>query len=699
MLAIIAAALVMAVALLFGRRQLGWNGVRGTAEDNAILPRLPAAQTQLSESKIAFTDFAGAEACEPCHAEQYEVWKKSTHGNAGGEPGQAKVIAKFNGVPLHFKDAVVVPTRNHNGEYVFIIKPNGQPEQEIKVAAIIGGGHMIGGGTQSFFAKYPDGTLKFLPFDFIRAENTWFVQLRARNDWAPVRRDISLDDLANWPPHRILGAEPQHSNCQNCHGSQILVQYDMPARRFITRYQTLRINCESCHGPGRRHIELMQSENAAQLADIGMAPLSTLSKEQSLEVCFQCHATKDAMQSGYLPGKSFAEHYAVKFPILGSAPYLPDGRVRHFAYQENHLYSACYLEGSMTCVDCHDPHSQNYRDVFGNALPGRFDNAQCTGCHASKVKNAEAHAHHRAGPPGNSCVACHMPYLQHQLLGTRLKFARSDHSIPIPRPAFDAQLGIENACSKCHRERPVEELQAQVERWYGELKPHHVQVANFMAAQSVSDFKTAAALLLNASPSHPMAQVAGLSQFMKDYLRQDMEGLDAEALVRLKLLAESSDLEVRALALTALHAGAGNDRNVRAFLIEKLQTAGASENALRRRWAIAMDYLGVMAGERGDFNQAIAAHQKALEIIPEDYATLMNLGIAYQSKGEVKQAISTLQRALVFAPEQAAIYFQLAQAYLAAQQFSAARASLQEGLRYDPDNESAKDLLRQLQSP
>lgn len=172
------------------------------------------------------------------------MWKKSTHGNAGGEPGEARVIAKFNGEPLHFKDAVVIPSQK-NGEYIFTITPEGQPAEEIKVAAIIGGGHMAGGGTQSFFAKFPDGTLKFLPFDFIRAESTWFVQLRANHEWVPVSREIALAELANWPPHRILGAEQQHSNCQNCHGSQILVEREAGAQRYRTRYQTLRINCES----------------------------------------------------------------------------------------------------------------------------------------------------------------------------------------------------------------------------------------------------------------------------------------------------------------------------------------------------------------------------------------------------------------------------------------------------------------------
>ncbi len=663
------------------------------------LAPLASPPTASNSSAIAFTDFIGAEACQTCHVEQYALWKKSTHGNAGGEPTQANVIAPFNGQALQFKDALVTPKQKPNGEYAFIVKREGEPEQEMKVAAIVGGGHMLGGGTQSFFMKAEDGTLKFLPFDFIRAENMWFVQLRARNEWVPVHPDISLNDLANWPPHRILGAEPQFSNCQNCHGSQIGVQYDKAIARYRTHYQTLQINCESCHGPGRRHVELMQSENTAQLADIGMKPLATLSKEASLQVCFQCHATKDVMQTDYLPGKNFVEHYALKLPILGSAPYLPDGRVRSFAYQENHLYSACYLEGSMTCVDCHDPHAQTYRDVRRNPLAGRFANEQCTSCHASKARNIERHTFHRANSNGSLCVSCHMPYLQHPLVGNKLRFARSDHSIPIPRPAFDAQLGVENACSKCHQEKSVAALQTQVEKWYGGIKPHHAQIESFMRAQNVSDLARAAELLLNDAPSHPMAQVANLSRFVQQHAQPDMNAFSADLRARLERLAQSEDLEVKALALMTLHYVAGNEPSVREFLATALRAAGAEEKALRRRWAIAMDFLGVVwASERRDYAKAIAAHRKALEIMPEDEVTLANLVQAHHQRGEYEEAIAALREALRLRLASGNLYALLAQSHIALQQFSEARTAIAEGLRLEPQHETLRQLALQTRS-
>lgn len=444
----------------------------------------------------------------------------------------------------------------------------------------------------------------------------------------------------------------------------------------------------------------MQNGNAAQFADIAIKPLSTLSKNEALQVCFQCHATKDEMQPAYLPGKNFDAHFAVKFPILGSAPYLPDGRVRAFAYQENHLYSACYLAGSMTCGDCHDPHSQEYRDVWGNALVGRFANEQCTSCHASKARDVERHTHHRANSPGSLCVSCHMPYLQHQGIGNKLRFARSDHSIPLPRPAFDAQMGIENACSTCHRDQSVAALQMQTEKWYGKLKPHHPQVARFLRAEEASGIAQAAELLLGDEPQHAMAQVTNVSRFVQRYLQPDMSALDANIVARLKRLGMNEDLEVQALALTALHYAAGNEPSVREFLHAQLRAAGAKENALRRRWAIALDFLGVVwASERRDLGKAIIAHRKALEIVPEDEVTLINLAIAQQQVGEHEEAVKTLRRAVQTNPASGNLHAQLARAYLASQRLPEARAAIATGLRHEPEHATLQQLAREFQVP
>ncbi|MCI0699025.1 tetratricopeptide repeat protein [candidate division KSB1 bacterium] len=621
---------------------------------NARAP-FPPPRTAKKSTVPSFADFLGSEVCAECHQEQYDLWKNSTHGRAGGPPAPRNVIGQFDGKPRRFEDAVVTPTLKDQ-KYFFTVEQEGFPQKIFQVDAVIGGGHLEGGGSQTYFAHFPDGTLRFLPFDFIRKEKVWFGETKGNRGWIPISEALSITDLSEWPPSRILGAEPGFNNCQECHGSQIQTAFDAQTKKYVTKYKSLSINCESCHGPGKRHLELAKSGKIEDVPDIGMQPLATRGKDESLEVCFRCHSLKDVITNGYLPGKNLQEYYSLKFPILGKNPYHPDGRTRAFAYQEGHLYSDCYLNGSMTCVDCHDPHAQNYRDINGMQLHGKFDNRQCTGCHASKAQAPEQHSHHKNGSPGNLCTSCHTPYLQHPAMGNHLRFARSDHTIPIPRPEFDVKLGIENACANCHADKKTAWLQSKTVEWFGEIKPHKPIVAGLLQAQNVKDRKSVAALVLDDAANHLMAQVAGLCYFIENYLRPNMPDLEPEIVEKLKRLAAKDDVDLKALALMSLHFSQDQVAEVHEFLAGKLQALGDEESLVRNRWSIALAYLAARFRDRGDAANAVVTFRQALEIKPDDATTLLNLGITYSNTGDLANAITCYQQAANFAPDDAMIF-------------------------------------------
>ena len=467
-------------------------------------PRRSAPRAAVPAGAQAASDYAGAEACRSCHADHFDAWASSTHGTAGGPPGPETVIAPFGGPPIRFADAVVSP-RVDAGRYLFVVERRGRPPLRYQVSGVVGRGHMVGGGTQGFLSAFPDGTERFLPFDWSADAEAWFCNtafvggfwvpgadraaLRADAGWRPITPETRLTECGDWPPVRVMGSTRRFANCQNCHGSGVEVAYLPDDRRYETAIATLRIDCESCHGPAADHVERARSGLLASSPDLGLPALDTLDVDQSLAVCFQCHALKRSLEDSPPPDPSPSgrprrppARYSLGLPLVGDSPYLPDGRIRTFGYQQTHRSSACYLSGAMTCVDCHDPHSQSYRDPFGAPLAGRWDDGQCTACHASKAADPESHTFHPTASDGARCVSCHMPYVQHPELSDAIPYARSDHTIPVPRPGFDEAAGLPSACAGCHQDRTPAALAEQAAEWWGELRPHRPEVAALFSA-------------------------------------------------------------------------------------------------------------------------------------------------------------------------------------------------------------------------
>ena len=168
------------------------------------------------------------------------------------------------------------------------------------------------------------------------------------------------------PPLQIPDAHfVGNQACADCHGDIVRKFPGSPHARLQVAGTTPNgfSGCESCHGPGSRHVE---SRGSVQLI---------INPGKKPEACFNCHL--DIQAQFQLP-----QHHPV-------------------------------IEGHMNCVDCHDPHSRDIMKPAGG-LAMAWHNQVCASCHREQTRPfVFQHGAMREG-----CIVCHDPHgsINRQLL-------------------------------------------------------------------------------------------------------------------------------------------------------------------------------------------------------------------------------------------------------------------------------------------
>jgi len=166
---------------------------------------------------------------------------------------------------------------------------------------------------------------------------------------------VSLTDLV---PPAVPGAQyVGNQACLDCHAAYVRAFPSSPhARVHLAGTSRGRNGCESCHGPGSKHIEAGGGRGKF-IVNPGRDPAA----------CFQCHLEVQAQ----------------------------------FQLPQRHPVA----EGRMSCVACHDPHGGDIFKPAGGLAMARV-NESCAQCHREQTQPFVFE--HEALREG--CTVCHSPH-------------------------------------------------------------------------------------------------------------------------------------------------------------------------------------------------------------------------------------------------------------------------------------------------
>lgn len=390
---------------------------------------------ELSFAKQADEEgYLGDASCVSCHQEAFKSWQGSHHDLAMQHVTEESVLGNFDSIHASLDGVNYLFFRKGIDFYVKIKEIDGS-DNEYKIAYVFGFTPL-----QQYIVDFPDGKKQVLRVSWDSLENKWFHQYAGDK--------ITVTDWLHW----TRGAQNWNTMCAECHSTNLKKNYFVEKDSFHTTYSSINVSCESCHGPGLKHVNWANSDQSEKNNWVIMGQ----DQNTQLNMCAPCHARRAKLTKNLVPGLKFDDQYMVQ--NISSEYYHEDGQI----LEEDYVYGS-FLQSKMhaqgiKCSDCHNVHSLELK-FTGNQL--------CLQCHVPDY-NTEKHHFHKENTEAGQCINCHMTGKHY--MGNDF---RRDHSFRIPRPDQSALYGTPNACNECHAEKSDQWAADWVVKWYGMERKSH----------------------------------------------------------------------------------------------------------------------------------------------------------------------------------------------------------------------------------
>ena len=364
-------------------------------------------EQQQQLAAISSAHYVGSKACEKCHAQLYEHWRKTPMANVVRDPRE------FPGA--------IIPDLSTNTVSKFT---------KDQVALVYGSVWK-----QRYFTKRGDDYFPE-PAQWDVTNGVWrpYFVANGTDWWAPL-----------YPPDNMQ--RPTGPTCDGCHS----VGYNIQTKQVAE----WNVGCERCHGPGSEHVAHPSRGNTLNPARMDYV--------RANDTCIQCHSQGRPLTNpiegkyydwpvGYHVGLNLRDFWQLEEHSLGQLTFthFPDGTAHKNRMQGNDFVQSVMYKHGITCFSCHDVHgTENYAQLRKSA------DKLCLDCHGPLSLNGprtatlQEHTHHKDGSPGSQCVACHMPKIETTIADVKVRA----HTFAFIYPATTEKYKIPNPCTSCHTDK------------------------------------------------------------------------------------------------------------------------------------------------------------------------------------------------------------------------------------------------------
>lgn len=404
-------------------------------------PVKPTKEKTHAELHASLGDQPGTNAlssrCAECHKDIHHHWQKSHHGQANRLmstelDGEAFSNEELKSIAAHWKF-----TKDPDS---FSVTANGEKHH---AGMAIGLTPLI-----QYLVSAEGGRWQTPSVAWDPAKKEWFDVLDGD--------DRTAADWGHWSGRGMTW----NTQCAWCHMTDYKKGYDAATDSYKSNWKEMGVGCTQCHGD----IAAAPDAKNGCLIDLKKHHTTKKSKGLTIDNCATCHSRRGQLDGDFHVGEKFGDHFQLQLPTQDRL-YYADGQIKDEDYVWTSLRLSKMGHKGVNCLDCHDPHTTKLKLPLEN-------NTLCMSCHGggsngridgATVINPLSHTKHEPNSTGSSCVSCHMTHTTY--MG---RDPRRDHGFHVPDPLLTKELGIPNACNKCHTDKDTDWAVKSTQALFGE---------------------------------------------------------------------------------------------------------------------------------------------------------------------------------------------------------------------------------------